>query len=41
VNPPRGGNVHERPVTPADLLATIYQVLEIPLDIRCWSPPRR
>lgn len=29
---PRGGKVRERPVTPGDLLATLYQVLGIPLD---------
>ena len=29
---PRGGNVSERPVTPQDLLATLYQALGIPLD---------
>ncbi|MGE3821545.1 MAG: DUF1501 domain-containing protein [Isosphaeraceae bacterium] len=30
---PRGGEVVERPVTPQDLLATIYQSLGIPLDL--------
>jgi hypothetical protein len=29
---PRGGRVRERPVAPADLLATLYQTLGIPLD---------
>ena len=29
---PRGGRVSERPVSPADLLATLYQTLGIPLD---------
>ncbi|HTI52555.1 MAG TPA: DUF1501 domain-containing protein, partial [Planctomycetaceae bacterium] len=29
---PRGGNVHDRPVTPLDLLATIYSALGVPLD---------
>lgn len=29
---PRGGNVAERPVSPHDLLATLYQALDIPLD---------
>ncbi|MSQ93647.1 MAG: DUF1501 domain-containing protein [Gemmataceae bacterium] len=29
---PRGGRVSERPVSPADLLATLYQALSIPLD---------
>ncbi|MGE3775842.1 MAG: DUF1501 domain-containing protein, partial [Pirellulaceae bacterium] len=29
---PRGGEVAERPVTPLDLLATIYRLLGIPLD---------
>lgn len=29
---PRGGNVRERPITPGDLLATLYQALGIPLD---------
>lgn len=29
---PRGGSVRERPVSPADLLATLYQALGIPLD---------
>jgi uncharacterized protein (DUF1501 family) len=29
---PRGGKVKERPVTPGDLLATLYQALDIPLD---------
>lgn len=29
---PRGGNVQDRPVTPQDLLATLYQALGIPLD---------
>jgi uncharacterized protein (DUF1501 family) len=29
---PRGGNVQDRPVTPLDLLATLYQALGIPLD---------
>ena len=29
---PRGGDVQERPVTPQDVLATIYQSLGIPLD---------
>ncbi len=29
---PRGGNVVERPVTPLDLLATLYDALGIPLD---------
>jgi hypothetical protein len=29
---PRGGKVHERPVSPSDLLATLYQALGIPLD---------
>jgi hypothetical protein len=28
----RGGKVHERPVSPLDLLATLYQTLGIPLD---------
>ena len=28
----RGGRVRERPVTPLDLLATLYQTLGIPLD---------
>lgn len=28
----RGGNVAERPVTPHDLLATLYHTLDIPLD---------
>ena len=30
---PRGGDVRDRPVTPQDLLATIYKVLGIPLDL--------
>jgi uncharacterized protein (DUF1501 family) len=29
---PRGGNVRERPISPGDLLATLYQALDIPLD---------
>lgn len=29
---PRGGRVKDRPVSPQDLLATIYHTLEIPLD---------
>jgi len=29
---PRGGSVRERPVTPGDLLATLYKALDIPLD---------
>lgn len=29
---PRGGKVHERPVSPQDLLATVYHALGIPLD---------
>ncbi len=29
---PRGGNVNERPVSPHDLLATLYHALDIPLD---------
>ena len=29
---PRGGKVSERPVSPSDLLATLYQTLGIPLD---------
>ena len=29
---PRGGKVRERPVSPGDLLATLYQALDIPLD---------
>ncbi|HVW38835.1 MAG TPA: DUF1501 domain-containing protein, partial [Pirellulales bacterium] len=29
---PRGGNVSERPVSPHDLLATLYHTLGIPLD---------
>ncbi|WP_020469078.1 DUF1501 domain-containing protein [Zavarzinella formosa] len=29
---PRGGKVRERPVSPGDLLATLYQTLGIPLD---------
>lgn len=29
---PRGGKVSERPVSPLDLLATLYQTLGIPLD---------
>jgi hypothetical protein len=29
---PRGGGVRERPVSPGDLLATLYQALGIPLD---------
>ena len=29
---PRGGNVSERPVSPHDLLATLYHALGIPLD---------
>lgn len=29
---PRGGNVNERPVSPHDLLATLYHALGIPLD---------
>ena len=29
---PRGGRVRERPISPADLLATLYQALGIPLD---------
>jgi hypothetical protein len=29
---PRGGKVRERPVSPQDLLATLYHVLGIPLD---------
>ena len=29
---PRGGKVHERPVSPQDLLATLYHALGIPLD---------
>jgi len=29
---PRGGEVVERPVSPHDLLATIYHALEVPLD---------
>jgi hypothetical protein len=29
---PRGGNVKERPVSPHDLLATLYHALDIPLD---------
>lgn len=30
---PRGGNVQSRPITPHDLLATIYQALGVPLDL--------
>jgi uncharacterized protein (DUF1501 family) len=30
---PRGGDMQERPVTPQDLLATIYGSLGIPLDL--------
>ncbi len=30
---PRGGDVRERPVTPQDLLATLYRSLGIPLDL--------
>jgi hypothetical protein len=30
---PRGGNVSERPVSPHDLLATLYHALGIPLDM--------
>ena len=30
---PRGGDVRDRPVTPQDLLATIYKVLGIPLGL--------
>ncbi len=30
---PRGGDVQDRPVTPQDVLATIYRVLDIPLDL--------
>jgi hypothetical protein len=30
---PRGGDVRDRPVTPQDLLATIYKSLGIPLDL--------
>src|SRR5262249_9671907 len=30
---PRGGDVKDRPVTPQDLLATIYRALDIPLDL--------
>jgi hypothetical protein len=30
---PRGGDVKERPVTPQDVLATIYRTLDIPLDL--------
>jgi len=29
---PRGGEVVERPVSPHDLLATLYQTLDVPLD---------
>lgn len=29
---PRGGKVRERPIAPADLLATLYQALGVPLD---------
>jgi hypothetical protein len=29
---PRGGKVRERPVSPSDVLATLYQALGIPLD---------
>jgi hypothetical protein len=29
---PRGGKVRERPIAPGDLLATLYQALDIPLD---------
>lgn len=29
---PRGGNVQDRPVSPQDVLATLYQALGIPLD---------
>ena len=29
---PRGGNVGERPVSPHDLLATLYHALDVPLD---------
>ncbi len=29
---PRGGKVRQRPVSPSDLLATLYQALDIPLD---------
>ncbi len=29
---PRGGKVKERPISPGDLLATLYQALNIPLD---------
>jgi len=30
---PRGGDVQERPVSPQDLLATLYRALGIPLDL--------
>ena len=30
---PRGGDVQDRPVTPQDILATIYRALGIPLDL--------
>src|SRR5437879_3906189 len=29
---PRGGKVRERPISPSDLLATLYHALDIPLD---------
>jgi hypothetical protein len=29
---PRGGKVRDRPISPGDLLATLYQALDIPLD---------
>ncbi|MBM4072221.1 MAG: DUF1501 domain-containing protein [Planctomycetes bacterium] len=29
---PRGGKVRERPISPSDLLATLYRALDIPLD---------
>ena len=29
---PRGGKVRERPISPSDLLATLYEAMSIPLD---------
>jgi uncharacterized protein (DUF1501 family) len=34
-----GGQIRERPVTPGDLAATIYQHLEVPLDA-AWEDHR-
>jgi hypothetical protein len=36
-----GGNIKERPVTPADLAATIYHHMRVPLDATYTDPTGR